>query len=126
MSDKSPAFRWSNARLGGPRQTSKLAYGPLGPDERKKMGLVSGVCTSMGSMFCFTQCDERPHEDCPVVEDSATLADDDTNCGTPCQSCTLRCPCKSTTMVDLAEQEERMLAHLHWWDVHCIAIRKQS
>ena len=137
MSDKAPAFRWSNARLGGPRATSKLAFGPLCPDDLKKMGLVNGVCPAMGSMYCFSQCDEHPHENCPVVEDSATLAGDETNCGTPCQSCTLLCPCKvqftratndvATTMVmvDLAAQEARMLKHRHWWGEHCITVRKQ-
>jgi len=137
MSDSAPAFRWSNACIGGPRATSKLPFGPLCPDDLKKMGLVNGVCPGMGSMFCFSQCDEQPHENCPVVEDSAILAGDETNCGTPCQSCMLNCPCKvqfaraaddiTTTMVmvDLAAQEARMLEHRHWWGKHCITVRKQ-
>lgn len=136
MSANDPAFRWSNACVGGPRPTSKLPYGPLTPDEQKKMGLVNGVCPAMGSMYCFTQCELQPHEDCPVVEDSAVLAGEETNRGTPCQSCTLPCPCKVPMAEDthfphvvgasLVEQEARMLEHLNWWSVYCVSIREQT
>lgn len=138
MSDRAPAFRWSNACIGGPRRTSKLAYGPLGAGDRKKMGLVNGVCPAMGSKFCFSQCDKEPPDDCLVMGDPDVLAGEHTTPGTPCQTCTLPCPCKVqiavmsdthfplTAVADLAEQEARMLEHLHWWDMHCVTIREQS
>lgn len=128
MSDNVPAFRWSQNSLGGPRATSKLAYGPLGTDDLKKMGLVNGVCPAMGSMFCFTQCKNVPHGDCPVMNDSAVLAGENTTCGTPCQTCTLDCPCKVQAVigVDLAEQEDRTVKHLVWWDGYCVTVREQS
>lgn len=136
MSDKAPAFRWSNECIGGPRSTSKLAFGPLGPDDQKKMGFVNGVCPAMGSRFCFSQCDQEPSEDCPVMNDSTVLAGENTTPGTPCQSCMLACPCKVQLAVvpdthffitaDLAEQEARMIEHFHWWNTHCVTVRKQS
>ena len=127
MSNDTPAFRWTNASIGGPRATSKLAYGPLCTDDLKKMGLVNGICPAMGSMYCYRVCNQQPPDDCPVVLDSSALAGEDAS--SPCQACELDCPCKCMEYVvgvDLAKQESRTATHLEWWDGYCAAIKKRS
>jgi len=128
-------FFWSDESIKGPRQTSKLPFGPLSTTGRKKMGLTNGVCPSMGSVYCFTQCQNVPHGDCAVLEDSSILAGEDNSVATPCHTCELPCTCRVrlTMLADshcghdeamnLAAQQERTQAHLVWWGQRVATLR---